>query len=105
MPRILSPEDSQVGDGDRVGLAHGGSSSRTLAVAVLRYIQQSSEFKLFSNLFCTGTVPVKRHRGEPGQYRYLDWYSTTLIIDGFTSLDYNGVTLVRLLTFVPIAGP
>ena len=56
MPRILSPEDSQVGDGDRVGLAHGGSSSWTLAVAVLRYIQQSSEFKLFSNLFCT--VPV-----------------------------------------------
>jgi hypothetical protein len=28
-----------------------------------------------------------------------------LIIDGFTSLDYYGVTLVRLLTFVPIAGP
>jgi len=56
VPRILSPEDSQVGDGDRVGLAHGGSSSWTLAVAVLRYIQQSSEFKLFSNLFCT--VPV-----------------------------------------------
>lgn len=84
MPRILSPEDSQVGDGDRVGLAHGGSSSRTLAV-------QSSEFKLFSNLFCT--------------VQYSTLIGTTLIIDGFTSLDYNGVTLVRLLTFVPIAGP
>lgn len=93
MPRILSPEDSQVGDGDRVGLAHGGSSSWTLAVAVLRYIRRVQS----SNFFRTCSVPV--------QYRYLDWYSTTLIIDGFTSLDYNGVTLVRLLTFVPIAGP
>ena len=87
MPRILSPEDSQVGDGDRVGLAHGGSSSRTLAVALYTSRVQSSNF------FRTCSV------------KYLDWYYCTLIIDGFTSIEYNGVTLVRLLTFVPIAGP
>jgi len=87
VPRILSPEDSQVGDGDRVGLAHGGSSSRTLAVAYTRAefrVQTFFELVLYS----TGTL-----------------IGTTLIIDGFTSLDYYGVTLVRLLTFVPIAGP
>jgi hypothetical protein len=85
VPRILSPEDSQVGDGDRVGLAHGGSSSRTHSR--LRYtaefrVQTFFELVLYSTLI-----------------------GPTLIIDGFTSLDYYGVTLVRLLTFVPIAGP